>query len=366
MADPKTPDTESDFSSSVDEMMDEDSEMYDDTGAGNDGGDDSGGDGGTGTGEDGANAPKQTQDEPSLPMALPDARAPATPVYDPDNPKGFARVGSLFADGDGNIVTRDGRVMAAKGEPARHWSNLSRQAAQGEQFKRQTEALTRQVEGSRQLIESAKELAGLPQRLGISREDYNEGVSLIANWNRDPLSVARDVVQRTLARGFNASDILGKTAGDALEMGAIRHLINEVVAPQRAREHAERVTNEQRTQAQQSYDSFITRYPDAAPHGDAIASLMREQKISATEAYHEVRFFALQNGLDFSQPLGPQVAAAQARAQQPNAVAPQGRTHRPMVAGNGGGNRGNLTSDPNFAEASSSWSDIINSVMYQS
>lgn len=366
LPDPREPvDNEPEELSPIDEMLeDEGAEFYeddDDTGGDVDGGD---------TGSDGSDAPPsrtQPTDEPSLPMALPQQPAPGQPTYDPNNPKGFARVGSLFADAEGNIVTRDGRVMAAKGEPARHWSNMSRQAAQGEHFKKQNEALTRQIDGSRELLTTAKELADLPTKLGLSREDYNEGIQLVAKWNQDPLTVARDIVQRTLARGFNASDILGKSAGDALEMGAIRHLINEVVAPQRQREATEQKTLQERQQAQQSYDSFISRYPDAAPHGDAIAALMREQKLSATEAYHEVRYFALQNGLDFNEPLGPQVAAANARAQQREPVAPQGRTHRaPLIPGNGGGNRANLTTETNFADASSSWSDILNSVMRQS
>lgn len=368
LPDPREPvDAEPEELSPIDEMLeDEGAEYYDepdDTGA-----DDGSSDTGTDRGADPVNQTRQTgTDEPSLPMALPTQPAPGQPQYDPNNPKGFARVGSLFADAEGNIVTRDGRVMAAKGEPARHWSNMSRQAAQGEHFKKQNEALTRQLDTNKDLINSAKELADLPTKLGLSREDYNEGIQLVAKWNQDPLTVARDIVQRTLARGFNASDILGKSAGDALEMGAIRHLINEVVAPQRAREQRENATVQERQQAQASYDSFISRYPDAAPHGDAIAALMREQKLSATEAYHEVRYFALQNGLDFTEPLGPQVAAANARAQQHPVPAPQGRTrHAPLVPGNGGGNRSNLTSEPNFADPSSSWSDILNSVMRQS
>lgn len=367
MPDPKEPvQVEDNLSSSIDEMMAEDADMYEDAG------DDGDVDGDSGDGADagptvGGKGDDATGEEPSLPMQLPTQQTPEQPAYDPNNPKGFARVGSLFADAEGNIVTRDGRVMAAKGEPARHWANMSRQATQGEHFKKQNEALTRQIDGNKQLLSSAKELADLPQKLGLSREDYNEGVGLIAQWNRDPLSVARDIVSRTLARGFNASDILGKSAGDALEMGAIRQLINEVMRPQQQREQTEQRTTEERQRAQASYDSFISKYPDSAPHGDAIAQLMRDAGLSAVEAYHEVRFFAVQNGLDFSQPLGPQVAAANARAQQRNGnAAPQGRTQRaPMIPGNGGG-RGNLTTETNYADASSSWTDILNSVMRQS
>lgn len=360
-------DDDTEVQSGIDDILDEDADMYED-GDDNDepdGGDDAG-DSGSRSGDDGGDPTRQGA-EPTLPMALPVGHAPQPAAYDPDNPKGFARVGSLFADKDGNIVTRDGRVMAAKGEPARHWSNLSKQAAQATTAERRAEALDRQIQSQKGLIEAAKELNDLPNRMGISREDYNTGVQLIAQWNRDPLTVARDIVQRTLARGFNASDILGKNAGDALEMGAIRRLIDEAVGPQRQREQVEQLTQRQRVQAQEAYDGFMSKYPDSAPHADAIAALMNNQKLSAAEAYHEVRYFAAQNGLDFSQPLGPQVAARQARAQQPVDAAPQGRTYRaPMVAGNGSGNRNNLNSDTQYASADSTWGDIINSVMRNS
>jgi hypothetical protein len=149
-------------------------------------------------------------------------------------------------------------------------------------------------------------------------------------------------------------------------MGALRRMVDEVAAPQRQREEAARMTHEASTRARGMYDEFMARYPDAAPHADAIAALMNNNKMQASDAYHEVRYFAAQNGLDFSQPLGPQIAAKQARAQQPNGNASQGRTYRaPMVAGNGSGNR-NLTNESNFAPADSSWGDILNSVMRQS
>lgn len=348
----------------IDSMLDEDAEMYDDGDAGVDAGvgDD------TGDGDSGGDGSVQSRasDEPPLPMAMPDARAPAQPAYDPDNPKGYARVGSLFADKDGNIVTRDGRVMAAKGEPARHWSNLSRQAAQATAFQKQADTLNRQIEQNKPLIEAAKELADLPNRLGVSREDYNLGVQLIAQWNQDPLTMCREMVAKTMARGFNATDIIGKEAGNAIEMSALRQLINEATAGQRQREEMDRTVAQNRGVAQQRYDAFMGRYPDAGPHADAIADLMASRKISAEEAYHEIRFFSLQHGLDFSQPLGPQVAARQ-QNNAPPAPQPNGRTQRaPMVNGGGGGSRDHLTNNTVYADANSSWSEILNSVITQS
>ena len=143
-------------------------------------------------------------------------------------------------------------------------------------------------------------LLRLPNRIGISHEDYNEGVALLGQWSKDPVGVAREVVSRTLAMGHNVTDILGNSAGDALEMGAVRQLINEATRGQRQQEEVSTAQVIQQTQARQQYDQFVMRYPDAETHGDAIANLMNTQQLSAVEAYHEVKHFALRNGLDFN------------------------------------------------------------------
>ena len=359
-----------DFLSNINDIIDSDADMYDgdegdgtaDTGTDSVDADSGSGDVPAGPVPREAPQARTPNEEPDLPMQLPQQQRPQ-PQYDPENPRGYQRIGNLFADDKGNIVTRDGRIMAAAGEPARHWTNMSRAASQVGTLQRQNEALTRERESQRELIDRARELVELPNSLGISRDDYNLGVQLIAAWNRDPLTVCRDMVARTMARGHNATDILGKEAGNAIEMSALRQLINEATAGQRQREEQDRTVATQRTEAEQKYNAFMTRYPDAAPHADAIANFMRENRMSAEEAYHEIRYFALQHGFDFSQPLGPQVAARQAQErmqpQQPN-----GRTQRaPMVNGGGGGNRDHLTTQANYADANASWSEILDDVM---
>jgi hypothetical protein len=199
----------------------------------------------------------------------------------------------------------------------------------------------------------------------VSREEYNLGVGLIAQWNNDPLTVCREMVAKTMARGINATDIIGKDAGNAIEMSAIRQLVNEATAGQRQREELDRTVAQQRTVAQERYDAFMGQYPDAAPHADAIAELMKARNLSAPEAYHELRFFALQQQLDFTHPLGPQVAARQ--RQTPPPPPPNDRTYRaPMVNGGGGGNRDHLTNNTQYADANSTWGEILNTVLYNS
>ena len=76
-----------------------------------------------------------TGPEPELPLDQPQQQQPQAP--DPGNPNGYTRVGNLFADKAGNIVNSQGRVIAAKGEAARHWVNMSKQAGQAQHLQRQ-------------------------------------------------------------------------------------------------------------------------------------------------------------------------------------------------------------------------------------
>ena len=143
--DPKTP-TPDNEPSAIDDIFDADLDMYDggtDDDIGDGAGDDTGGVPGD---HPRAAREEPTVEEPDFPgVQFPPQTRQDQPQYDPENPRGYTRVGTLFADKEGNIVSRDGRVMAAKGEPARHWFNLSKQVASIPAMQGQVTALQRQL-----------------------------------------------------------------------------------------------------------------------------------------------------------------------------------------------------------------------------
>lgn len=281
------------------------------------------------------------------------------PAVDPKLPEGWKKVGAQYADGKGNIVDRDGKIIAPAGASARFWQEASRATAQAANYRRQLETLQRENQSNQELLARAKEVAELPQRLGVTPEDYNEGVTLMAQWRKNPVEVAREVVARTLTFGYNVSDILGKTAGDALEMKALVRMQNEATAPLRAQQEQTQQQAAHMEAATKAYNKFTSDYPDAEMHGEAIASLMQRRNIPAEVAYFQVKTFALENGLDFTQPLGPQI---EARQRQP--VPDQRPTvqRAPMVNG-GRGSEQSSQQQPRMASADSGWGDILNEVM---
>jgi hypothetical protein len=280
-------------------------------------------------------------------------------------PPGLTPVGKVFADKQGNIVNSQGRVIAPRGEAARHWMDMSKQLTQVPNLVRQNQALAGQIQQSQQLLDQARQISELPQKYNMSREDFNEGMALLGNWTRDPVGVAREIVSRTVAMGHNVSDILGKSAGDALEMGAIRQLINEATRGQRQREEQEIAVTARQEQGRAAYNAFISRYPDAETHSDAIANLMNNHQLSATEAYYQVKQFCMKYGLDWNTPLAPQIQAARAQ-QQPNGDGRRSPTQRAPMSPGASGGRATLTQDTQYADADSDWGSILNNVLRES
>lgn len=301
-----------------------------------------------------------TQQQPNVP-----GRVPNTPAQQPNGQQQqkqeLKRVGSQFADGKGNIVDKDGKVLARAGEGARLWQEASRANARATNFERQLNDANRQLAEQRQIIQAAREIAEMPQKMGISREDYNEGIALMAKWRADPVGVAREIVARTLTFGHNVSDILGKSAGDALEMKAITNLVRQTTAPIQQQQQQEAAARQQNETAQRAYNTFVANHEFAEVHADAIAALMGKG-IAPETAYYQIEAFALRNGLDFSQPLGPQVDAARSNnGQRP--PQPQVQQQQRAIPNGGRGSERQVATEPAMADANDDWGSILNSVM---
>jgi len=81
-------------------------------------------------------------------------------------------------------------------------------------------------------------------------------------------------------------------------------------------------------QAEDEARAFATAHPDALLHQDVIIGLVQKNpNMSLDEVYWELRKQVVNNGYDWSQPLGPQYQARQQQQQQGNP--------KPMPNGNG-------------------------------
>lgn len=321
----------------------------------------SGGDDEEADGGDESNVALEPAAPTSVPEVKPEAQQPEQVNAQQQQeaiPAGLTRVGNAFADKQGNIVDKEGKVIAQSGVQARLWGKASRAESLVQQRDTQINALRQQAQQSNELLQQAERISNIPRDLGLNEQQYKEGLTYMQRFAQgDALGVAKEVVAIALSAGHNVTDILGDSAGNAIEMSAVQRMISDATAPMRQQHEAQAAQQQQQQETSNVYNNFITKYPDAVTHGEDIAYLMGKG-MSATDAYYNVKNYAASNGLDFSQPLKQQVEALQSQQNRQGANNPQ----TPMIRG-GGANNSQQPVASGMASPTDSYADIIRAAM---
>jgi hypothetical protein len=214
----------------------------------------------------------------------------------------------------------------------------------------------------KQQIDTHTYLDGVPKKFNLDTNDVQSALALAAVYKQNPVEAARNMVEMVLALGHNVTDILGTDAGNALEMGAVRQMIQEHLAPV-VKPVEQQQNHDRRMQAaERELEKFVSEHEHSDLHLTVIDRMLGENDtLTPEKAYYELKLFCARKGLDFTQPLQPQFAAAMQRqnggTQQParrRASLPNGRqstaAHRSME-------------DTVQADVNQSWGDIIKSSM---
>lgn len=264
----------------------------------------------------------------------------------------------LHTDAKGNIVDpRDGTIIARAGSERRLFEKNVRM--QGEL----TNAGTRVQELERNLAQ-VQFLNDIPRQYGLTNDDVQSALALSTVFKKDPVSAAKKVLEMALAAGHNLSEILGE-GGDAIELKAVSQMLDQRLAPLTQRQQQESEANRARVEAERGVRAFFDAHEYAEEHGPVIDRLMGQNpSLSPEKAYYELKLFATKHGLDFSQPLAPQIARMQSRGRgaQPNR---QGNQPRQRSMPNGRGSVPTVTrrvNDTDQFDPRNSWDDIIKGV----
>jgi len=281
---------------------------------------------------------------------------------DPKKEKGEIRLLSngMHVDAQGNVVDpRDGTIIARAGSERRWYEKHARAESQVQQVSKEVETLRTQ-------LQTQEWLNGVPQRFGLNHEDVQNALALAAVYKQNPVEAARELVEMALATGANVTDILGKDAGNALEMGAVKQMIEERLSPLiNSHKQTEEQTN-RRTQAEAKMKQFIDDHEYSELHLPVLDRMMGDNPdLSPEKAYYELKLFCARNDFDFSIPLQPQL---QARKQQQQRGERPTREQQPAPRrGLPNGRTANMSQrevgDTMQAEPSTSWADIIKSSM---
>lgn len=254
-----------------------------------------------------------------------------------------------FLNAQGDIVNEKGEIIAQRGSQRRLHDENHRLQSENRSYTQELQQLRRQTQ-------ETNFLNGVPRQYGLSNDEVAHGLDLEARIKRgDVVGVAREVTAMLASKGVNVSAILGKDVGDSVDMAAIRAMLDDRLRPLQQQEQQSQQQQERLQQARSQYEAFVRDNEYADVQADVIVAYKQKHNVSLQQAYNATRSFAVANGFDMSQPLGPQIEALQQQQQQQRLPDPR----RPMP--NGASTRVNDVSPmrPAYADADDSWSSII-------
>jgi hypothetical protein len=233
----------------------------------------------------------------------------------------------LKSDAHGNLVNEQGRVVATAGRERRYYERMHKSTSLAEQqsrYIRDLETKTRELEQSSSSVHA---LNGMPAQLGLNNQEASMGLKLIQSYKRDPIGTIKYILTEAAASGHNINDLIGREGG--IDTQAISHMIDQRLQPITQQYTQQQAEVQARQEAERQINQFYARYPDAPVHEDVIGKMLQmDASLSLEGAYAQLLRVAQANGLDFSQPLRPQLEAKQnapqTNARQPSAP-PSGR-----------------------------------------
>lgn len=279
--------------------------------------------------------------------------------------------GHVKPDAKGNLVDASGKIVAAAGSERRLYEKV--QASENvirrqEQYIRQLETNDRQY---REQMQQFTPVVDTMRQMQMNPQQTMAAMAIASKWRTDPLGVVKTIVDEAKAAGYDVTSLLsGKPPEPGqFDPNAVGRMITQALdqrlAPITQREAATQREADIQRVAHQQYTAFMAKHPHADKHEDVLTTLMqRDNTLTPESAYYRLQVWAAQNGLDFTQPLNPQIEARQRGNTAPannaatNVNQQQGK---PMTGGRGAGS--NVTNQPQVHSPDDSTDDIVRAAM---
>lgn len=270
-------------------------------------------------------------------------------------PTGYA------VDKKGNIVDpKSGQIIARAGSERRLYEKSNR-------LQRQIEPLQKELENYKTFVDQGRNLANEIKKHGFKPDELQEYFDTVILYKTNPLEAAKRIVANVASMGYNISDIVGGSVGDAVDMAAIKRMIESNLAPINQQREQEQTQQVNRQELERKLQDFYDQHEYSDVQANVIDNMLGANKsLTPSQAYYELKSFCDRNGFDMSIPLAPQVQERRASAQnQQEQPAQQPRTRRSIPSRSATPaqevNRG--IEEKEMANANSSWDDIIRSTL---
>jgi hypothetical protein len=249
-----------------------------------------------------------------------------------------------------------GRVVAQGGIERRIYEDAQRTMRENNSLKQQIQGLSNQVRGAAQVVQEA-------QRLGVAPDDQLIAVRVMSDFMRDPVKTLQALVEEVKSKGYQIP-FLNEGVSQGMDMAALSRMIDGKLAPIMTERQAQQQQVQVRQQVERDLDQFLQDNQEANSNLDVLGEMLQAQPgLPLPQAWTMMIRWAHQNGLDWTQPLKPQIAGM--RQQQTTPQQPT-ETRRPLPqrsASPQGAQRINGAGSGQQFSESSSWTDIIRSAM---
>lgn len=215
----------------------------------------------------------------------------------------------------GAIKLKDGTVINAGAE--RRWYDSMNVARQKEQ------AVRNELNTERQKLTSITEkynaLSEAVTKIGFDKpEEMRAAVDIYKDLMRSPVETVTKLVAELKAKGYKFDDL-----GGAVDTQAITEIIDRRLKPFEEQHNNSNKQAQTQAEVDREFNKFISDYPDAVTHDDFLAAVVEAEAqkgnlISFQDAYFTLKQSAIDNGFDWSKPLGPQIEARKTQTQQTN------------------------------------------------
>lgn len=137
---------------------------------------------------------------------------------------------------------------------------------------------------------------------GVEPQQLALGVRLVSDLQRDPKGTIKKLLTEAAAQGINIEDI-----GVGVDTAAIQRMIDERL-PQK--DEKTQTDAEILEEAKRESDQFFSRHPDAKPHDELLASVLRDHPdLTLEDAYFQVKSAFIDKGFDWNLTLEQNVEA---------------------------------------------------------
>lgn len=216
----------------------------------------------------------------------------------------------------GALKLQDGTIIQPGAE--RRWFDNMNLARDRERIAKQD--LNTATQQRNTLQTKYNELESTVKKIGLEDpQQVSSAVGLYQDLQRDPVGTVTKLLAELKAKGHTVDGI-----GSQVDTRAISAILDQRLKPSEQQQQ-QQSQQEIDKEVQEEVTSFLRDFPDAVTHEAYIAKVVdgeaaKGNQVTLRDAYFALKERAINDGLDWTQPLGPQLIARRNAGQQQQQV----------------------------------------------